>query len=191
MKRVPFRWFLPSFHFVMDSILVLLILQHEEALRRQQRGWAAESRTRIAPVAFQETGALQFDPKYIDGPPSPPLYLLGTSTLPAFVASAWAIPNAWLDRIDWRSTERWWLTLLALTTALFWFVAGSIADRGHLSVYRWCFALVMIRIVALSVVASPIWRLGLILQGLFWLGVAISVLAEGLWLTMRNARRAF
>jgi hypothetical protein len=68
---------------------------------------------------LQESGVVEFDPRYIDVPPNPPFTLLATSTLPTALISYWAMPGASFDRIAWRSTERWWLTLYGLIAALF------------------------------------------------------------------------
>jgi hypothetical protein len=190
MTRIPFRWFFPAFHFAMDLILVtVLLFQIQAELRREKRpSTAGLKAVRVMRVALpQESGVVEFDPRYIDAPLMPAFALLATSTLPATLMSYWAIPRASFDRIAWRSTERWWLTIYGLTAALFWLLMGRLADRGQQAVYRWCFAFVIIRILGLSVVTSPIWRLGSILQIMFWLSLTIFLVAKSLWMLALRA----
>ena len=189
MKRVPSRLFFPLFHLAMDLILVaVLIFDGRAELRREKRPGTSNYPATTPAATPQESGSIEFDPKYIDRPQSPPLLLLATCAPPAILVFSWLTPKADLQRIVWRSTERWWLAIYALIEALFWFLMGVIADRNQLTVYRWCFALIMIRILALAIVASPIWKLGPILQVLFWLGATISLIAEGLWWLTRRTR---
>lgn len=191
MRRVRFRWFHPIFHFVMDLVLVIVLILDEQAeLRRERRSWTIPTDDVVAmPVASpQEAGTVEFDPKYIYHRASPPLILLVTCAPLATLVLSCAIPKADLQRILWRSTEWWWLTIYGALGVLFWLVTGSIADGNRPAVYRWCFALVMIRILALTVIASPIWKLGPILQVLFWLGATISLIAESLWWLTRRLR---
>lgn len=191
MRRVPSQWFLPLFHFMMDAILVaVLIFQNHAEFQREKRPRAMRV-NRTIPVGFsQEQPGVEFDMRYIDAPPSRPLALLLTSSVPAVLISVAAIPTANFQRYAWQPSEWWWLTLHELIAISFWFLLGSIADRGKAAVYRWCFALVLIRILSLSIVASPIWRLGQMVQILFWLTATISGLVAGSWVLIRRARGA-
>jgi hypothetical protein len=192
MTRIPFRCFFPAFHFVMDLILVIVMLFQSQAELHREKRPSAAGQIRLVRVALpQESGAVEFDPRFIDAAPSPPFTLLATSTLPATVMSYWAMPNASFGRIVWRSTERWWLAIYGLTAALFWLFVGRLADRGKQAVYRCCFTLVIIRVLGLSVVTSPIWRLGPFLQILFWLIATIYLIAGSVWtLTLRARPRS-
>ena len=188
--RIPFRWFLPIFHFVMDLILVIVLILDEHAeLRREKRHRTVRANDSIVmPVALpQESGTIEFDPRYIWYPPSPPLTLLVTFG-PQTLVLSWAMPKADLQRIVWRSTEWWWLAIYELIGVLLWFLMGSISDRNQPALYRWCFALVIIRILALAVVASPIWKLGPVVQALSWLGATVWFIAESLWWLTRRVR---
>jgi hypothetical protein len=191
MRRIPFRLFLPIFHFLMDLILVIVLIFDEQAeLRHEKRPSTIRTNDIVVmPVAFpQELGTVEFDPRFIDYPPSPPLLLLATCVPPATLVLSWAMPKADLQRIVWRSTEWWWLAVYEAIGVLLWLLMGSIADSNQPGVYRWCFALIIIRILALAVAASPIWKLGPILQSVFWLGATISVIAEGLWRMTQRLR---
>jgi hypothetical protein len=163
MRRVPFQCFFPVFHFVMDLILVFaVVFDQHAALRRERRPWTIRSDDSIVmPVALlQESGAIEFDPKNIDYPPSPPLMLIGTSAVPTTLVLGWAIPRADLQRKVWRSTEWWWLGIYEVIGGLLWLLMGGIADRGQQAVYRRCFSLVLIRILALAVLGSGSEGLG-------------------------------
>jgi hypothetical protein len=238
--RVPFRWFLPAFHFAIDSILVTeLVFQVRAELRREKRPWTAsvlflkfpdEASVGRSPwtaadarvgfrlehcgdagpgvrrglgfrptfmaigtpkqhtrVAFsQESSMAEFDPRYVDSSPSPPLMLMKTCTLlPALIAD-WLIPAAQLQQPVWRRTEVLWLVTYGLLAVTFWHLMGRLADRRR-DVYRWCFAMVIIPIVGLGFVASPIWRLGPVLQVLVWSGGVLYLVTTYLWWLTRLA----
>jgi hypothetical protein len=108
MTRVRFRWFFPTFHFVMDLILVIVLILDEQAeLHREKRPWTIRTNDIVAmPVAFpQASGTVEFHPKYIYHPLSPPLLLLATCSPPATLVFSWAMPRADLQRIVWTSRE--------------------------------------------------------------------------------------
>jgi hypothetical protein len=62
----------------------------------------------------------------------------------------------------------------------FWFLLGWIADRGPAVTCRWCLALLLVRILAISAIASRYRDIGWRLQVLFWLGASIYAIASGI-----------
>jgi hypothetical protein len=191
MRRVSFRWFFPIFHFVMDLILIFaLLFERQKELRREKRPWTVRPGDSIVtPLALpQQSEAVDFDPRLIQRGLKSPLALLWTSEPAAIVVLSWKMPSADLQRILWRSTEWWWIGIYEAICVMIWFLMGSIADRGDQAVYRWCFGLVLIRTLALAVLGSPIWRLGQIVQALFWLGATIYSVAAMIWGLARRIR---
>lgn len=189
MRRVPLRWFLPIFHFVMDLILVsVLILDERAELRREKRpSTLRTSDAAVRPIALtQESGVVEFDPRFIYREPSPPLALFASAAPLTTLVLSWMMPQADLQRIAWRPIEWWWLAAYEATAVLLWILLGSAADRNLKAVYRWCLALIMIRLFALAIVASPIWKLGPVLQVLFWLSAIIALVADSLWRLTRR-----
>lgn len=173
----------------MDLILVIVLILDEHAeLRREKRHRTVRANDSIVmPVALpQESGTIEFDPRYIWYPPSPPLTLLVTFG-PQTLVLSWAMPKADLQRIVWRSTEWWWLAIYELIGVLLWFLMGSISDRNQPALYRWCFALVIIRIGSGGCRFTDL-ETRPSRPSSSWLGATVWFIAESLWWLTRRVR---
>jgi len=173
MIRGRSRVVLPLGHFLVDVVVLVLWVWHSQDLFRQTKGavW-------FQPVAMLQENAPQFEPKFDISPPGQYL-LLALGNLPAMVVSENVRPRAWYQSRT-KLWDPWWFLIHESVASLVWFGLGMYGDSGRLRLSKAIERFLIMRCLVTPFVNIG-WaaRLGVLAEGLFWMGLIVHFIARG------------
>jgi hypothetical protein len=170
MPRIRFRWLLPLGHAAVDLVLLAAWISYGASLIRQEK---LRSSATIRLISFQDDSSVGWEPR--PPPPPPPKFaLLITGTLPAGVVSMSLRPEAWYITRH-KLWDPVWLLIHEAVAIPFWFLMGLWIDTGR-SRLRKVMLYYLIGRAGLGLLVLGPWtapNFGILLQGLFWLGLGV------------------
>jgi hypothetical protein len=176
MTRIRYRWLLPIGHLLIDTLVLVLCLWHSQTVLHRSRSYSLGKSGLTKAVMLQEAGAPGWD--FRNAPVPEEYAFLRVGNLPALIVSSIARPKAF-NQIRSTLWDPWWFLIHELVSFAVWFGLGRAADFTGQRPRTMLWQFLALRGALAPFVTLPIIaRLGVLLEGIFWLGVVIYLVAR-------------